>query len=383
MKKEKGGAAVARGGGQVVLRGEASDLLVDSLVRAEQREREMTMKKKKSAMMNGNGANMAGKGTTGENDNDEPRYGRVLVPYFVDGSTGGNLEADVNRDLTDRNQPPHTQQTTTANNTNKTPKSKKSKYSQNTNNSTSTNHTSAHVQYANENHGVHGGNNSVVDSTGLMMMMNIPPGKSPLPVPSDLICSMAKTVTTTTKPSGSLQQQQQQQQQAKNNGNSTSKKSSANNNKNGKISTKNQTDTVQHHNHHQNIQHMLPQQSKASVHSSSSSTDSTKKQQQQEKNVERWAAPSFANSPKPEQLPLPSMKLLQTLQTTPQGSNKQQQQQQLDRTMQQNTVPVMTMTAHGTNTTSNNHVITMSEQYPCNPIATNALTRLLSGKAKA
>ena len=64
----------------VLLRGDA-ELLVDSLVTAERHERHMK--------------------TRGEGD--EPRFGRMLVPYFTEGATGDNLEADINHDLTDPN----------------------------------------------------------------------------------------------------------------------------------------------------------------------------------------------------------------------------------------------------------------------------------------
>ena len=253
-RKDKGGGG---GGGngvgstQVLLRGDADDLMVDALVTAEKHERRMTKEgrtarnaaRERTAASHGENNTST---TTGreEHGEDAPRFGRELVPFFVEGCSGGNLEADVNHDLTDRNQ----------------------------------------------NYNFNGYVGPSQNGAGGGMTARQTMEVVPLPVPSNLI------------PQSNAQDAQQ----------STNKATTA---KNAKRASKKKTNTIGNgkEQNDQNagrkgntviVQATHPHQSKKSAAPAGPTAPAAPTA------AERWAAPSFSNSPKPETIPMPPATLL-------------------------------------------------------------------------
>ena len=240
------------GSTQVLLRGDADDLMVDALVTAEKHERRMTKEGRtarnaaRERTAASHGENNTTSTTTGreEHGEDAPRFGRELVPFFVEGCSGGNLEADVNHDLTDRNQ----------------------------------------------NYNFNGYVGPSQNGAGGGMTARQTMEVVPLPVPSNLI------------PRSNAQDAQQ----------STNKATTA---KNAKRASKKKTNTIGNgkEQNDQNagrkgntviVQATHPHQSKKSAAPAGPTAPAAPTA------AERWAAPSFSNSPKPETIPMPPATLL-------------------------------------------------------------------------
>ena len=239
-KGQAGRQAPAQSPAHVLLRGDA-ELLVDSLVNAERHERHM---KKQGEQQMGNGAG-------------EPRFGRLLVPYFVEGCTGDNLEADINYDLTDPNI--HRQASIT---------------------------NAAHLMQP--------GGHFVMNGTQASVTTRTVMESAPLPVPSSLIPTSLAPATMDSAQSGGKKANRKKKKDTQE----------------GVHQQQHQPESV--------TARVLASQNINDIKGNRTvnrKLESPRQQQATGKGAAqptaRWAGPSFSNSPKPESVPLPTATLLQ------------------------------------------------------------------------